>query len=58
LFTELNDQLCSEQAQVTSCRWLHRQMVADGGWAGQYLVFREILTPATSPSQARGTTSV
>jgi hypothetical protein len=31
---------------------------ADGGWARQSLVFREILTPATSPSRARGTTSV
>lgn len=45
-------------AQVTSGRWLHRQAVADGGWAGQCLMFREILTPATSPSRARGTTSV
>lgn len=45
-------------AQVASRRWLHRQAVADGGWAGQCLVFREILTPATSPSRARGTTSV
>jgi len=45
-------------AQVASGRWLHRQAVADGGWAGQCLMFREILTPATSPSRARGTTSV
>ena len=45
-------------AQVTPGRWLHRQMVADGGWARQGLVFREILTPATLPSRARGTTSV
>ncbi len=45
-------------AQVASGRWLHRQVVADGGWAGQCLMFREILTPATSPSRARGTTSV
>ena len=44
-------------AQVTPGRWLHWQMVADGGWAGQGLEFREILTPATSPSRARGTTS-
>lgn len=42
---------------ASGCR-LHRPMGADGGWAGQGLVFREILTPATSPSRARGTTSV
>ena len=46
------------RAQVTPGRWFHQQMVADGGWAGQGLAFREILTPATSPSRARGTASV
>ena len=50
--------VAAASAQVTPGRWLHRQMVADGGWAGQCLVFREILTPATSPSRARGTASV
>jgi hypothetical protein len=50
--------VAAASAQVASGRWLHRQAVADGGWAGQCLVFREILTPATSPSRARGTTSV
>jgi hypothetical protein len=50
--------VAAASAQVTPGRWLHLQMVADGGWAGQCLVFREILTPATSPSRARGATSV
>jgi hypothetical protein len=45
-------------AQVASCGWFHRWQMADGGWAGQGLAFREILTPATSPSRARGTASV
>ena len=45
-------------ARVASGCRLHRPMGADGGWAGQGLAFREILTPATSPSRARGTTSV
>jgi len=42
---------------ASGCR-LHWPMWADGGWAGQCLAFREILSPATSPSRARGTTSV
>jgi len=46
------------RAQVTSWGRLHRQKMADGGWAGQSPAFREILTPATSPSRARGATSV
>ena len=45
-------------AQVTPGRGFHRQNVADGGWVWRCLAFREILTPATSPSRARGTTSV
>ena len=45
-------------AQVTPGKWLHWQMVADGGWARQCLAFREILALATLPSRARGTTSV
>ena len=56
--TAYQHRVAAASAQVTPGRWLHRQMVADGGWAGQCLVFREILTPATSPSRARGTASV
>lgn len=44
--------------QVASCGKLHRQRGADGGWARQNHTFREILTSATSPSRARGATSV
>ena len=45
------------RAQETSRWWLHRQSCTDEGWAGQRLMFREILTSATSPSRARGTAS-
>lgn len=44
-------------AQEASGRWLHRRNSADGGWAGQSPMFREILTSATSPSRARDATS-
>ena len=43
--------------QETSRWWLHRHSCTDEGWAGQRLMFREILTSATSPSRARGTAS-
>ena len=45
------------RAQETSRWWLHRHSCTDEGWAGQCLMFREILTSATSPSRARGTAS-
>ena len=45
------------RAQETSWWWLHRHSCTDEGWAGQRLMFREILTSATSPSRARGTAS-
>ena len=45
------------RAQETSGWWLHRHSCTDEGWAGQCLMFREILTSATSPSRARGTAS-
>lgn len=45
-------------AQAASWGWFHRQKMTDGGWAGPSPAFREILTPATSPSRARGATSV
>ena len=45
------------RAQETSRWWLHRHSCTDEGWAGQRLMFREILTSATSPSRARGTAS-
>ena len=45
------------RTQETSRWWLHRHSCTDEGWAGQRLMFREILTSATSPSRARGTAS-
>ena len=45
------------RTQETSRWWLHRHSCTDEGWAGQGLMFREILTSATSPSRARGTAS-
>ena len=45
------------RAQETSRWWLHRHSCTDEGWAGQRLMFCEILTSATSPSRARGTAS-
>ena len=45
------------RAQETSRWWLHRPSCTDEGWAGQCLMFREILTSATSPSRGRGAAS-
>ena len=46
------------RAQKMSWGWLHRHIGADGAWAVRSQTFREILTSATQPSQARGATSV
>jgi len=46
------------RAQEMSWGWFHRHIGADGAWAVRSQTFREILTSATQPSQARGATSV